>query len=338
MSRKLKTATSRKSAESRKGDDASQGKVSRKRPTGRRRSERKKPSHVILPLGLRVRRKSWYLALINLAGLTLLFSALLLYAFWQYSQEMAVHTVLPPEKQANQSEAMDASDDLPVATSVPVTADGDLLSLGFILEKYRTASGLSEVQDVILQGNYNEDGLEFGLKLLAKLPRLVSKTLENDALKMIYSYDGDTAKLKIEDGDGTKQQQVLTELIYQKAILLEGAVLALASNQLPDVLAYTREEDQTFEGQIYWAIQSRISAQDSIIHLLDRATGLERVRFIYFEHDGERQQLSLQLSDYRQQGEGKLPFAYTLKLDGELRCEAKLDSIQLNPGLMRWMF
>jgi len=338
MSRKLKTATSRQSAESRKGDDASSGKVSRKRPTGRRGSERKKPSHVILPLGLRVRRKSLYLALINLAGLTLLFSVLLLYAFWQYTQEMPVHSVLPPETLANQSEAMNASEDLPVATSVPVTPDGELLSLGFILEKYRTASGLSKVQDVILQGNYNEDGLEFRLKLLAKLPRLVSKTLEDDALEMVYSYDGNTAKLKIEDGEGTKKQQVLTELIYQKAILLEGAVLALASNQLPDVLAYTREEDQTFEGQIYWTIQSRISAQDSIIHLLDTETGLERVRFIYFEHDGERQQLSLQLSDYRQQGEGELPFAYTLKLDGELRCEAKLNSIQLNPGLMRWMF
>jgi len=124
MSKKLKTATSRQSAESRKGDDASSGKVSRKRPTGRRGSERKKPSHVILPLGLRVRRKSWYLALINLAGLTLLFSVLLLYAFWQYTQEMAVHSVLPPETLANQSEAMNASEDLPVATSVPGTPDG----------------------------------------------------------------------------------------------------------------------------------------------------------------------------------------------------------------------
>jgi len=338
MSRKIKTATSRQSAEARKGGDAPSGKVSRKGASDRRSAERKKPSYVILPLGVRVRRKSWYLALINLAGLTLLFSLLLLYAFWQYTQEMAVHSVLPAETLANQSEAMNASEDLPVASSVPATVDGKLLWLEFILEKYRTASGLSEVQDVILQGNYIEDDLEFRLKLLAKLPRLVSKTLENEAVEMVYSYDGNSAKLKIEDSEGTEQQQVLTDLLDQQAILLEGAVLALASNQLPDVLAYTREADQTFEGQIYWAIQSRISAQDSIIHLLDTETGLERVRLIYFEHDGERQQLSLQLSDYRQQGEGKLPFGYTLKLNGELRGETKLDSIQLNPGLMRWMF
>ena len=285
-----------------------------------------------------MRRKSWYLVLINLAGLTLLFSMLLLYAFWQYTQEMAVYSVLPSEGQANQAEAMDASEDLLAVTPVSAADDGELLSLGFILDKYRTASGLSEVQDVILQGNYIKDGLEFRLKLLAKLPRLVSKTLEDDALKMVYSGDGDTAKIKIEDAEGKIQQQVLPDLLDQQTILLEGAVLALASNPLPDVLVYTRKADQTFEGQIYWTIQNRISAQDSIIHLLDPETGLERVRFVYFEHDGERQQLSLQLSDYRPQGKGELPFAYTLKLDGELRGEVKLDSIQLNPGLMRWMF
>ena len=285
-----------------------------------------------------MRRKSLYLVLINLAGLMLLLFALLLYAFWLYTQETGVRAVLPSEGQANQSQAMEASEDLLATTSVSAADDGELLSLGFILEKYRTASGLSEVQDVILQGNYIEDGLESRLKLLAKLPRLVSKTVEDDAIKMVYSYDGKTARLKIEDGEGTIEQQVLTELVDQKALFLEGAVLALASNQLPDVLVYTREEDQTFEGQTYWTIQSRLSAQDSVIHLLDTETGLERVRFIYFEHDGERQQLSLQLSDYRQQGEAKLPFGYTLKLNGELRSETKLDSIQLNRGLMRWMF
>ena len=262
-----------------------------------------------------MRRKSLYLALINLAGLTLLFSMLLLYAFWQYTQEMAVYSVLPSEGQANQTEAMDASEDLLAVTPVSAADDGELLSLGFILDKYRTASGLSEVQDVILQGNYIKDGLELRLKLLAKLPRLVSKTLEDDALKMVYSGDGDTAKIKIEDAEGKIQQQVLPDLLDQQTILLEGAVLALASNQLPDVLVYTWEADQTFEGQIYWTIQNRISAQDSIIHLLDPETGLERVRFVYFEHDGERQQLSLQLSDYRPQGKGELPFAYTLKLN-----------------------
>jgi hypothetical protein len=323
---------------SRKEENVAAGKLSRKRPADRHTSGRKKSSHVILPFGLRVRRKSWYLVLINLAGLTLLFSMLLLYAFWQYTQEMAVYSVLPSEGQVNQTEAMAASEDLLAVTPVSAADDGELLSLGFILEKYRTASGLSEVQDVILQGNYIKDGLEFRLKLLAKLPRLVSKTLEDDALKMVYSGDGDTAKIKIEDAEGKIQQQVLPDLLDQQTILLEGAVLALASNQLPDVLVYTWEADQTFEGQIYWTIQNRISAQDSIIHLLDPETGLERVRFVYFEHDGERQQLSLQLSDYRPQGKGELPFAYTLKLDGELRGEVKLDSIQLNPGLMRWMF
>lgn len=33
-----------------------------------------------------------------------------------------------------------------------------------------------------------------------------------------------------------------------------------------------------------------------------------------------------------------LPFAYTLRFNGEVRGEANIDSIQLNSGLMPWMF
>ena len=347
MFRKRKASSRGQSAESRKGYDTPAGIVSEKEL--RRRSHRKKPrSYVTLPFGMRMIRKSWYLGLATVTIVALLLVGLLMYAFRQYTHEMPSRSVLSNSLQAAQAEDGVAFEgaiaDLPVPSAGDEAEFGDAaveaesLSLESILEKYRTVSGMSEVQGVILRGEYVEDGRDFTMKLLAKTPGLVRKTLKDDALKMVCSYDGATANIEIEDPEGQMHQQALTDILYQQAIILEGAVLALASDQLPDVLAYKWEADQTYEGQPCWTIRRRMSTQHSMIHLLDVETGLERVRFVHFEHEGQRQQLSLHLSDYRQQGAGQLPFGYVLKFNGKLRGEAKLDSIQLNPGLMPWMF
>lgn len=333
MPRKRQSLSQTQSAEPRKGRDAPSGKVSRSERSSRA-AEPKKRSYVTLPFGVRVIRKSWYLGLVTVAVVAVLLSVLLLYAYRQYADEASARSASMSELQA-MPEA-----DLAVPVD-PETVDDDAeapLSLESILEKYRTASGMTEVRGVILHGNYAEDGREFTMKLLAKSPGLVRKTLKDDALKMVCSYDGETANIEIEDPEGQMHQQALTDVLYQQAIILEGAALALASDKLPDVLAYKWEADQTYEGQVCWTIRRRMSAGHSMIHLLDSETGLERVRFVHFMHEGQRQQLSLHLSDYRQQDGGTLPFAYTLKFNGELRGEAQLDSIQLNPGLMPWMF
>ena len=348
MFRKRKVSSHGQSVEPRKGYDSPAGKVSKAKV--RSRSHRKKPrSYVTLPFGVRVVRKSWYLGLVTVAAVAVLLGVLLMYAFRQYTVEVSELSVPSSELLVAQNAGSAASvlsaavmsvSDGGDPTNEPTDAavEAEPLSLGSILDKYRTASGMSEVQGIILHGNYAEDGREFAMKLLAKSPGLVRKTLKDDALEMICRYDGETANIEIEDPEGKLHQQALTDALYQQAIILEGAVLALASDQLPDVLAYKWEADQTYDGQACWTIRRRMSTNQSMIHLLDPETGLERVRFVYFMHGGQRQQLSLHLSDYRQQGAGALPFGYTLKFNGKLRGEAKLDSIQLNPGLMPWMF
>lgn len=347
MPRKRKRSSIKQEVEPRRGRYAPSGKVSRSERSGRA-SEHTKHSYVILPFGVRVIRRSWYLGLVTVAVVSILLSVLLLYAFRQYAVESSERSASLLALRAAQNSKIAALEGAVVVASVSGAGaveaavddavEAEPLSLESILEKYRTASGMSEVKGVILHGNYNEDGREFTMKLLAKSPGLVRKTLKDDALKMVCSYDGETANVEIEDPEGQMHQQALTDALYQQAIILEGAVLALASDKLPDALAYKWEADQTYEGRVCWTIRRRVSSQQWMVHLLDPETGLERVRFVYFEHEGQRHQLSLHLSGYRQQGAGYLPFGYTLKFNGKLRGEAKLDSIQLNPGLMPWMF
>ena len=311
-----------------------------------------------LPFGVRVIRKSWYLGLTTLAVVFVLLGVLLVYALGQYAEEVSERVILPVSSDDIQDprEVDAASRRAQVSSLAPeqdpsvagessvgasLTADAEAaepLSLELILEKYRTAVGLSEVKGVILHGRYVEDEHDFAMKLMVKSPRLVRKVLTDAGLSMVCSYDGDQASIEIEDPEGQLHQQPLSDELYRQAIILEGAVLSLASDKLPDVLVYQWEADQDYEGLNYWTIRRRVSAQQSMIHLLDPETGLERVRFVTFMHEGQRQQLSLHLSDYRQQGQAHLPFAYTLKLNGKVRGEARIESIQLNPGLMLWMF
>lgn len=346
MSRRRQESRRVQEVAPRRGSDVAAGKVS---PSASRirSSKRKSRSYVILPFGVRVIRKSWYWGLVTVALVFVLLGALLVYSIRQYAAQVSEHVGevdIDGDREVGAQVLTALGDD----SSGDESAGADLLleketeevplSLETILGKYRSVSGLSEVQGVILHGQYTEDGREFTMKLLAKAPGLVRKNLADDTLKMICRYDGAAATVEIEDPEGEMRSQPLADVLYQRAIILEGAVLSLGSDKLPDVLVYQWEPNQEYEGHTCWTIRRRISTGLSMIHLIDSETGFERVRFVSFMHEGQRQQLSLHLSDYRQLEQGTLPFAYALKLNGELRGEARLDSIQLNPGLMPWMF
>lgn len=341
MFRKRKVSSHGQSVEPRKGYDSPAGKVSKAKV--RSRSHRKKSrSYVTLPFGVRVVRKSWYLGLVTVAAVSVLLGVLIAYAVGQYASEATERVDLlvgaDVRGESIASAVLEAGVVEPAATVAVKEGEEAPLSIESILEKYRSVSGLSGVEGIVLNGHYVEDGRDFDMKLLAKSPGLVRKNLTDHALKMVCRYDGEAAKVEIEDPEGAMHSQWLTDVLYQQAIILEGAVLSLVSDKLPDVLVYKWEADQEYEGHTCWTIRRRMSTNQSMIHLLDPETGLERVRFVYFMHDGLRHQLSIHLSDYRQQGTGTLPFAYTMKLNGEPRGEARLDSIRLNPGLMPWMF
>lgn len=317
-----------------------------------------KRSYVTLAFGVRVNRKSWYLGLLTGALLGVLLGLLFIYAFRQYAESGRValpdappvtyYTILGDREVTEPSLLSPRASAVAVVPSVAESLEAispaeevasvESLVIQSILEKYRIATGLSDVQSLILRGRYIEDGRDFSMKLMVKFPGLVSKTLEDSALKIVCSFDGDQATIEVEDASGETHKQALSDVLYQQAILLEGSVLSLTSDRLPDALVYKWAADQRYDGRNCWTIRRRVSSQESMIHLIDKETNLELVRFVYFMHEGERQQLSLHLSDYRQQGKGYLPFAYTLKLNGEVRGEAQIESIQLNSGLMPWMF
>lgn len=282
---------------------------------------------VALPFGMRMSRKSLYLGIGTFVVVLALLGTLLLYAAGQYTEGLA-------ERADWSSETVAA----PEAVEVVLNSSEEATSLESILEKYRTAVGLSEVKGMVFYGNYMADGRDHAMKLMVKPPKLVRKILTDENLQLVTSSDGDQVTLEVKDTGGELHPHSPSNELYKKVIMLEGAALSLVSNPLPDVLVYKREADQMYQGRNCWTIRREVSEEESMIHLIDIETGFELLRFIDFMVEGRPQQLSLHLSDYRQQGQSHIPFLHTLQLNGEVGAEARIDSVRLNPGLMAWMF
>lgn len=102
-------------------------------------------------------------------------------------------------------------------------AEAGSRSLEAVLEKYRTVSGLVEIEDMVFNGCYIEEKREFFIKLLAKTPNWMRKTLEDDVLMQVCSYHGETAIVEVEGPEGTMHEQALPDTLYQQTIILEGA-------------------------------------------------------------------------------------------------------------------
>ena len=178
MSRRRQESRRVQEVAPRRGSDVAAGKVS---PSASRirSSKRKSRSYVILPFGVRVIRKSWYWGLVTVALVFVLLGALLVYSIRQYAAQVSEHVGevdIDGDREVGAQVLTALGDD----SSGDESAGADLLleketeevplSLETILGKYRSVSGLSEVQGVILHGQYTEDGREFTMKLLAKAP------------------------------------------------------------------------------------------------------------------------------------------------------------------------
>lgn len=323
-------------------------------------SSPRKRSYVVLPFGIRVIRKSWYIGLLAAAASLLIFSMLMLYVVRQqmHAREVREARVRAAVSTAIVDVAQPEVAALPVVTSAKelppngapraaaVNSDesselaGGLppVTLELILEKHRTASSMSDVNGAILRGRYVEDGRDFALKLMAKSPDLVRKDLRDSDLHMVYSFDGQVATIEVAGPDRELHAQPLADELHQQVLMIEGSLFALCPGVLPDELIFAREPDQLYEGRTCWTIRRRVSSFHSMIHLIDSETGLESVRFREIVHAGQTHQISVHLSDYRSEGEGLFPYAYTLKMDGQVRGQAQLESVKLDPGLMPWMF
>jgi hypothetical protein len=298
-----------------------------------------KRSYVTLPLGIRVNRRSLYIGSSSFALVLLLLMAVCLYAFSKY--------------QADTQHALTLVEPLPVEGRSPVAqqilaeaAQGSIadaeeagaVTVQSILASYRAASGLSELQSLIVHSSYLEGGRTFSMDLAAKAPGLVRKTLSDPTTKITCSFDGEAVQIKVEDTTGQGATQQVQDVLYRQAIMLEGALFALASSDPYLEMLHRREADQTYASQLCWTIVSHSPLRQPITHLIDSETGYERARYVTCMHEGQSHQLSVHLSDYRPHGGGHLPFRYTLKIDGVSRGEARIESIQINPGLMPWMF
>jgi len=317
----------------------------------RRRAHRRKYVH--LPFAYRVRCHIFYRFLF-VSCLLVAAVIFLPFAFYQYFSEDSLFEYNLPEALARQygasrpvdplsslAEAIGGNDAPPTqmeAETAPEVSPTEI-SLQSILETYRAATGLRDTQSLFLHGEYVEDGRRFEMKLAAKAPDLVRKTLNDEKLSMICSYDGETATVEVDPGTGQNVSQAIEDPLYQNAIILEGAFLSLADTGV-ELLSprHSWEPEQAYEGKAHWTVASRLPDSPLIHHLIDPDTGFERVRYLEVAVEGTRHQISMHFSDFRESGGHTLPHAYEIKVNGTLRGQGRIHSIQSNRGLMPWMF
>lgn len=176
-------------------------------------------SYVTLPLGIRVNRRSLYIGSSSFALVLLLLMAVCLYAFSKYQAD-AQHALTLVEPLPVQGRSPVAQQILAEAAqgSIADAEEAGAVTVQSILASYRTASGLSELQSLIVHGSYLEGGRTFSMDLAAKAPGLVRKTLSDPTTKITCSFDGEAVQIKVEDPTGQGATQQVQDALYRQPI------------------------------------------------------------------------------------------------------------------------
>lgn len=289
-----------------------------------------------LPLGYRVRPRTLLFFIGGSVGVTAVVICLPLYLYLRDLKQGMPAALIPPSLTVK----VESPDDLPLL--VPPLADEggaeiEEWTLDRILKKHQKVTGLIDTQSVLLFGTYKEDGRVFEMTLAAKAPNRIRKMLKDAAVVITCIFDGEVARVEVKRGE-EQVSQVLDDLLYARAVVLEGALLSL-SKAVGDVKAqYHLGKNQVYDGHDCWTIVSLIEGGAVINHLIDSDSGYERARYCDLTVDGQAHQISLHYSDYRPVGAFHYPHAYILKIDGDVRGLASIESIKYNSGLMPWMF
>lgn len=330
----------------------------------RSKRRRRKNLTIHLPFAYRVKRKN-LLAFLAVVILALLLGVLL---FWDIAFEYRTETPgaeetglvarssgiperltsTPGSTDQPSSESPEKSTPVPVSTVQPVHGVSKASKtkekvndriLEKMLGELRETTGLNGTKSLLLLGTYEENERIFDMKLAAKMPGSVRKTLRDEALEIICRYDGADASIEVKQKAGLTVQRPLKETVYREALMLEGAFLRLGDhgkgNPSP---RYTRGANQNYEGRVCWSVISDGEGRAPIRHLIEIENGLERARYLNMEINGAERRLSIRFSDFRTVDGYPFPHAYTLEVDGEVHGIARIERVQRNAGLMPWMF
>jgi len=296
-----------------------------------------KSKRLHLPLGFRVRPRALIYFLAISAAVGGFVVCIPLYFYWQDLKDPT--PVVPIKALASEQVEEEAAHADEVVGDIG--QDNELesvaLTLDLILEKHRSAIGLEGAQSILLSGKYVEDGREFEMKLAAKMPTQIRKTLRDPKVEIACIFDGENARVEV-TRDEERVTQVLDDVLYQNAMILEGAMMSLGMHLEDTNAQYHRGKDQTYEGRNCWTIVSLIPGTPVMSHLIDPETGLESARYLNLVVDEKPHQVSLHFSDYRAVDSFHFPHVYILKIDGKTRGSATIESVKYNPGLMPWMF
>jgi hypothetical protein len=226
-------------------------------------------------------------------------------------------------------------DNLPVAIAPTEAIAGTALEL--ILAHHRKATGLQRIIGMILHGSYIEGDTHYELDLSIRSPELIRKKIRSKNLEITCCSDGGSGSVKIHPTNGQATIREMGDDLYRYTLLLEGATMRLTGSfQSEDwkyALIFT---DEQAGGNCI--ISSNGPSGIILTHLINKETGYELERSVEVRINEKLHKLTLFLSDYREVGNAYLPHHYALSVNGTVRAETTIESIQVNPGLQPGMF
>lgn len=217
-----------------------------------------------------------------------------------------------------------------VTLNVPIPT-AEEATLGEVIQE---SSG-EELRSMIMHGIYEEDGRIFDLILAVKVPGLIKKTLSDSKITITCGVSEDQAWISVAKEDVVLDRQPLTSELHQNSLAWEAALWPMV-RMVSDVSRF-RDIGISDDG-VGLRVLERFDGDMRQLYYFDAVTGLECKRELHFAIGGQSHQLSVFSEDYRDVNGYILPFYYRIVLNDEVRGVAKIQRIELNSGLMPWMF
>lgn len=216
----------------------------------------------------------------------------------------------------------------------------------YFIEQHFLKTRYNEVNSIRALGTYTAGEVVMDFELLAKQPRYYKQVLKANGRTVEAGFDGHTLWFQQDYPILDEEDKTLLEL--NKALaMLECAIPCLAWEYENGVTERGSEILSAFEilPETIWNERPCIVVKNTqllhypVYHYIDKETGMELYRRALVVV-GERRQKEVELF-YAEPLEGlkyPIPAGFELFVDGHLFCTAAFDRVEINRGLMSYLF
>lgn len=204
-----------------------------------------------------------------------------------------------------------------------------------------------EVNSIRATGTYTADGVVLDFKLFGKQPRFYKQVIEANGRKIEAGFDGNALWYRQNYPLVDKADEGLRALNRALA-MLECAIPCVAWEYEKEGLIEKREEspasfqllpEADWNGKRCQIVKNLRMLDTPVYHYFDSETGLEVYRRASVTLDARRQRdVEIFYKEPMGDLEYPIPSGFELWVDGRLFCTVQFETMEINRGLMNYLF